>query len=90
MPLPGSSKPERRYAALVLAGSREPNDPLAVAMGVPCRALLDIRGQPMVERVLDKQQANYCEYFAPSPEAGGRAGPSPEEAFRNAAEKLFE
>jgi GTP:adenosylcobinamide-phosphate guanylyltransferase len=36
----------------VLAGSREPNDPLAVAMGVPCRALLDIRGQPMVERVL--------------------------------------
>jgi len=34
----------------------------------------------MVERVVDKQQANYCEYGP---------GPSPDEALRNAAENLF-
>jgi hypothetical protein len=43
----------------------------------------------MVERVVDKQQANYCEYFTPSPEAGSGPGPSPDEALRNAAENLF-
>ena len=45
--------------------------------------------EPMVERVVDKQMANYCEYFTPSPEAGGGAGPSHDQAFRNAAENLF-
>jgi len=51
-PLPGSSKPSRRYAALVLAGRGGSDDPLAAATGAPHRALLDIRGQPMLERVL--------------------------------------
>ena len=50
--LPGNSKPDRRYAALVLAGRRSPDDPLAAVTGAPHRALLDIHGQPMLERVL--------------------------------------
>lgn len=45
--------------------------------------------EPMVERVVDKQMANYCEYFTPSPEAGSSAGPSHDEVLRNAAENLF-
>lgn len=45
--------------------------------------------EPMVERVVDKQMANYCEYFAPSREAGSGAGPSHDESLRNAAENLF-
>jgi 2-C-methyl-D-erythritol 4-phosphate cytidylyltransferase len=45
-------KPARGYAALVLAGRRHGEDPLAEAAGAPHRALLDIHGTPMLERVL--------------------------------------
>ncbi|MCG8590415.1 MAG: nucleotidyltransferase family protein [Proteobacteria bacterium] len=41
-----------RYAALVLAGRRSAEDPLARAAGAPHRALLDVGGEPMLERVL--------------------------------------
>ena len=37
----------------MLAGRRGPDDPLARAAGAPHRALLDIAGQPMLERVVD-------------------------------------
>ncbi len=47
---PGQSS-QRRYHAVVLAGRRGPGDPLAAAAGAPHRALLDIRGVPMLERV---------------------------------------
>ena len=45
-------RPARGYAALVLAGRRHGEDPLAEAAGAPHRALLDIHGTPMLERVL--------------------------------------
>ena len=38
--------------ALLLAGRRSADDPLAEAAGAPHRALLDIGGVPMLERVL--------------------------------------
>ena len=47
-----SRRPVRGYAALVLAGRRSREDPLAEAAGAPHRALLDIHGTPMLERVL--------------------------------------
>lgn len=37
---------------LILAGSRPEGDPLAVAAGVPAKALIDIGGQPMLARVV--------------------------------------
>ena len=42
----------RGYTALLLAGRRQPHDPLATAAGAPHRALLDVGGVPMLERVL--------------------------------------
>jgi len=39
--------------ALVLAGSRGPSDPMALAEGVTHKALISIAGQPMIARVLD-------------------------------------
>jgi len=39
-------------AAVVLAGRRSGNDPLAEAAGAPHRALLDIEGEPMLLRVI--------------------------------------
>jgi GTP:adenosylcobinamide-phosphate guanylyltransferase len=41
------------FTALVLAGDRAPDDPVARAAGVPCKALALVGGQPMVTRVLD-------------------------------------
>lgn len=41
-----------RLTALVLAGDRSPNDPLAQASQAGCKALLEIEGTPMVKRVL--------------------------------------
>ncbi len=38
--------------AIVLAGRRSENDPLALAAGAPHRALLDIEGEPMLVRVV--------------------------------------
>jgi GTP:adenosylcobinamide-phosphate guanylyltransferase len=39
--------------ALILAGSRGPNDPVAALGGVPHKALLPIAGRPMLSYVLD-------------------------------------
>ena len=39
--------------ALVLAGSRGPSDPMALAEGVRHKALIPIAGRPMIARVLD-------------------------------------
>ena len=55
-----SQRPVRGYRALVLAGRRGPDDPLAAAAGAPHRALLDIRGTPMLERVLRTLVATPC------------------------------
>ncbi|MGH0037160.1 MAG: nucleotidyltransferase family protein [Myxococcota bacterium] len=41
-----------KFRALVLAGRRQADDPLARSAGAPHRALLDIAGRPMLERVL--------------------------------------
>jgi len=43
--------------ALVLAGRRGPDDPLARAAGAPHRALLDVGGVPMLERVVETLHA---------------------------------
>lgn len=53
-------RPVRGYLALVLAGRRSGEDPLAEAAGAPHRALLDIHGTPMLERVLDTLVATPC------------------------------
>jgi hypothetical protein len=45
--------PGGRFAALVLAGDRTPDDALLVASGHGCKALLEIAGVPMVLRVLE-------------------------------------
>jgi len=39
--------------ALVLAGSRGPSDPMAVAAGVTHKALIPVAGRPMIAHVLD-------------------------------------
>jgi hypothetical protein len=46
--------------------------------------------EPMAERVVDKERANFCEYFAPTsggPAASAKA--SPERAARDRLEALF-
>ncbi len=53
-------RPARGYAALVLAGRRHGEDSLAIAAGAPHRALLDIHGTPMLERVLRTLAATPC------------------------------
>jgi len=40
------------YTAVVLAGDRGPQDPVAVATGVSCKALSPVAGRPMILRVL--------------------------------------
>jgi len=47
------ASPRIAYAALVLAGRRGPDDPLAAAAGAPHRALLDVGGVPTLQRVID-------------------------------------
>jgi GTP:adenosylcobinamide-phosphate guanylyltransferase len=49
---------ERRFVALVLAGSRGPGDPVAQAAGVPHKALAPVAGMPMLQRVLDVLRAS--------------------------------
>lgn len=41
------------FTAVVLAGDRGPDDPVARSAGVPCKALVPVAGRPMVLRVLD-------------------------------------
>ncbi len=45
-------KPKRHYTALILAGRRRGADVLAEEAGAPHRALLDVHGVPMLERVV--------------------------------------
>ncbi len=47
-------------AALVLAGSRGPSDPLALSQGARHRALLEVGGAPMLLRVLRALRATRC------------------------------
>ena len=53
-------KPQRRYTALVLAGRRGGEDVLAAAAGAPHRALLDVQGEPMLERVVRTLEETAC------------------------------
>ena len=55
-----SSKPQRRYTALILAGRRGGQDVLAAAAGAPHRALLDVQGEPMLERVVRTLEETAC------------------------------
>ena len=54
------TKPQRRYTALILAGRREGEDVLAAATGAPHRALLDVQGVPMLERVVQTLEHTAC------------------------------
>jgi len=49
---PAAASPERTFTALVLAGDRGPDDAVARAAGVCCKALAPVGGKPMVLRVL--------------------------------------
>ena len=42
-----------KFAAIVLAGDRGPDDPVAKVAGVGCKALVPVAGRPMILRVLD-------------------------------------
>jgi GTP:adenosylcobinamide-phosphate guanylyltransferase len=42
-----------KFTAIVLAGDRGPDDPVAKTAGVSCKALVPILGRPMALRVLD-------------------------------------
>jgi CTP:molybdopterin cytidylyltransferase MocA len=44
---------DARFTAVVLAADRTAGDPVALAAGVPCKALAPVGGRPMVLRVLD-------------------------------------
>ncbi|GAB3680070.1 NTP transferase domain-containing protein [Salinisphaera aquimarina] len=43
----------RAYAAIVLAGDRGPDDPIAAATGAPCKSLSPVGGIALLERVLE-------------------------------------
>lgn len=43
----------------------------------------------MVDRVVDKERANFCELFEPSLKAGSQTPGSDRDALRQAAESLF-
>lgn len=49
-----------KFAAIVLAGDRGPDDPVAKASGVSCKALVPVGGRPMVLRVLDALEKSSC------------------------------
>jgi GTP:adenosylcobinamide-phosphate guanylyltransferase len=42
-----------KFTALILAADRETNDPVAKAVGVPCKSLAPVGGAPMVFRVVN-------------------------------------
>jgi GTP:adenosylcobinamide-phosphate guanylyltransferase len=50
---PEIASSQRTFTALVLAGDRRPDDAVARAAGVCCKALTPVAGRPMVLRVLD-------------------------------------
>lgn len=45
--------------------------------------------EPMAERVLEKERANYCEFFEPTIDTLDSDGKSADEDLRKAAEDLF-
>ncbi|MGD2081379.1 MAG: hypothetical protein PVF91_00310 [Chromatiales bacterium] len=45
--------------------------------------------EPMAERVLDKERANFCEYFEPDLDPRAGPGGGADEDLRAAAEALF-
>jgi len=47
--------------ALVLAGSRPGGDPLALALGVPNKALIEIAGETLLERVVGALRSAGCD-----------------------------
>lgn len=47
-----------RFHAVVLAGDRGPDDPVARHTGAACKALVPVAGQPMLLRVLDALTAS--------------------------------
>ena len=51
------SRPSTPFTAVVLAGDRVSEDPVAEAAGVSCKALTPVVGRPMVLRVLDALEA---------------------------------
>ena len=51
------SRPATPFTAIVLAGERSPEDPVARAAGVRSKALTPVGGRPMVLRVLDALEA---------------------------------
>jgi len=51
------NEPPKVFTAVVLAGDRQPGDPVAEAAGVSCKALTPVGGRPMVLRVLDALEA---------------------------------
>jgi GTP:adenosylcobinamide-phosphate guanylyltransferase len=48
------------FAAIVLAGDRRRDDPLVLAKSSRCKALVDVGGAPMLQRVLDALAASNC------------------------------
>jgi DNA-directed RNA polymerase subunit RPC12/RpoP len=45
--------------------------------------------EPMADRVMDKEKANFCGYFEPTMEIETSTEPSSQDALRQAAEDLF-
>ena len=52
------TNPHPKFAAVVLAADRGPDDPVAKATGVRCKSLTPVGGKPMVFRVLDALTAS--------------------------------
>jgi len=47
------------FSVVVLAGDRQPNDPVAMQAGVSCKALTPVSGRAMVLRVLDALEGSH-------------------------------
>lgn len=45
--------------------------------------------EPIADHVADKTRANFCDYFAPNPQAGGDAAAASPDDLLAAAEALF-
>lgn len=45
--------------------------------------------EPMADRIMDKERANFCGYFEPTSEVGTAGAARTEEEIRKAAEDLF-
>ena len=82
-------KPQCRYVALILAGRRGGEDTLAEAAGAPHRALLDVQGLPMLERVVQTLEDTACvERILVSIDAPALLGQFPGLARREAGGRL--